>query len=202
MYDNLAIRLGCANASDTLACLRSIKASDVQAVNFNIPFPGGASPPLYLYQPTLDNDLIPDLTYKLYAEGKFIKIPTIHGDDTNGGASFAPPNTSTLAESNQFMHDNFPFLTLSDLAKIDQLYPETNDRFPNTGPYYRQASNIYGDLRYTCPGLYISKAYTQHGQRSYNYRYNVEDPAQIASGLGVPHTVEVRIIQAERSITY
>ncbi|KAF2101957.1 cholinesterase [Rhizodiscina lignyota] len=197
MYDNLVIRTSCANASDTLRCLRSVKASDLQAVNFNLPFPGGADPPLYMYQPTIDNDLIRDLPYNAYAQGKFIKIPTIFGDDTNGGATFAPPNTSTLAESNQFMKDQFPALTLADLAKIDQLYPLTNDRFPNSGPYYRQLSNVYGDMRYTCPGLYISKAYTKAGYKSYNYRYNVLDPHDVAVGLGVPHTVEINAIWAQ-----
>ena len=196
MYDNLVLRASCGNVSDTLACLRSRKASDIQAVNINQAFPNGTHPPIYMWQPIIDNDLVTDFTYNLFAQGKFIKTPTIFGDDTNGGATFAPRNTSTLAESNQFMKDNFPSLTLVDFNIIDQRYPDTGERFPGAGAFYRQASNIYGDLRYTCPGLFCSKSYARFGQRSYNYRYNVLDPANVASGLGVPHTVEVNAIWA------
>jgi cholinesterase len=191
MYDNLAIRVGCANASDSLECLRGVSAAALQTVNHNFAFPMGSNPPIYMWQPVLDNDLLVDFQYRLYAEGKFIKVPTIAGDDTNGGATFAPRNTSTLAESNQFMRDNFPFLTLADFHELDQRYPDTGERFPGAGAFYRQASNIYGDLRYTCSSLAVSRAYATFGQKSWNYRYNVLDPADEASGLGVPHTVEV-----------
>ena len=46
-----------------------------------------------------------------------------------------------------------------------------------------------------CPGLYISSLYTQNGVKgSYAYRWNVEDPDQIAEGVGVPHTIELSAI--------
>lgn len=75
-YDNLAIRLGCVGTS-TLACLRNKTAVEIQNVNYNIPFPGAAAPPLYMYNPVIDGDLLQDLTYTAYQKGNFIKVPVI-----------------------------------------------------------------------------------------------------------------------------
>ncbi|KAF4466813.1 cholinesterase precursor [Fusarium albosuccineum] len=192
-YENLAIRLSC--TKDVLACMRSKTVKEIQDVNTNIAYPGGPAPPLYMWTPVVDGDLIPDVTYNLFEEGKFIKVPAIMGDDTNGGTSFAPPNTATLAQSDEFLKTQFPFLTLGMLDKINALYPNQNDTCPNTGCYWRQVSDAYGQMRYMCPGIYISNALTQYGvPDSWNYRYNVEDPEQMAQGLGVPHTVEVHAI--------
>lgn len=52
-----------------------------------------------------------------------------------------------------------------------------------------------------CPGLYISSAYSNALQKTWNYRYNVKDPTQVAEGLGVPHTVEVNAIWGPKYVT-
>jgi len=51
-----------------------------------------------------------------------------------------------------------------------------------------------------CPGLYCSSAYTNASIPSWNYHYNVEDPSQVAEGLGVPHTVEVNAIWGPENV--
>jgi carboxylesterase type B len=55
MYDNLAIRAGCASCNDTLACLRALTADELQTVNFNTPFPGAQDPPLYMVSASFSN---------------------------------------------------------------------------------------------------------------------------------------------------
>jgi carboxylesterase type B len=202
-YDELVIRTACSNTTtgDTLSCLRSLTTAELQKVNINTPFPGAPVPPLYQYGPTIDNDLVPDYTYNLFTEGKFIKVPTIFGDDTNGGATFCPSSTANLTQSNNFLRDQFPALTLGEIWELNKLYEQTDLRFVDTGDYYRQCSNVYGDMRYTCPGLYLAKLYTKAGEGSWAYRYNVEDPDQVAAGLGVPHTVEVNAIWGPQYVT-
>lgn len=193
-YDNLVVRTECVS-NDTLACLRGLSAKAIQEQNFNTPLPGSQDPPLYMYGPTIDGDLISDYTYRLFQQGKFIQVPTIFGDDTNGGIIFTPKKTSNISQSDTFLRDQFPALSLADLSFINANYPEGNHSFPNSGPYWRQVSNAYGEIRYMCPGLYCSDAYANvTNLPSWNYRYNVEDPTQVAEGLGVPHTVEVNAI--------
>lgn len=194
-FDNLTLRLGCVDTSNVLPCLRNKTAVEIQNVNYNVPYPGAAAPPIYMYNPVIDGDFIMDLTYTAFAEGAFVKVPVIIGDDTNGGTVFVYSNTSSLQESNLFIKNQFPYVTLEDFGTINELYPNPNDTCPNVGCYWRQASNVYGEQRYMCPGLYISAKFAEYGMpQSYAYRWNVEDPAQIASGLGVPHTVELNAI--------
>ncbi|KAL1629157.1 hypothetical protein SLS56_005600 [Neofusicoccum ribis] len=201
MYDNLVIRTGCASYSDTLACLQSLPVELLQAENFNTPLIGAQSPPLYMYSTTIDYDLVPDYTYKLFAEGNFINVPTIFGDDTNGGTVFTPKNTSTIGDSDTFLKDQFPALSLDQLKRINELYPvEGTPSFPGTGRYWRQVSNAYGDMRYTCPGFYLNSQYAHAGAPTWNYLWNVLDPEQAAQGLGVPHTIEVNAIWGPENV--
>ncbi|KAF5027064.1 hypothetical protein F66182_833 [Fusarium sp. NRRL 66182] len=191
-YKNLADRLGCSGTNEAiLACIRSKSAQEIRAVDANLPLPGGPQPPLYMWTVVLDNSLVPDVTYRLFEQGRFIQVPLITGDDTNGGTGFAPRNANTVQQSNDFLKSQFPFSTTEQLAQLQSLYPNQNDTCPNRGCYWRQISDVYGDMRYMCPGLYISNSLVSNGvARSWNYRYNVEDPAQVAEGLGVPHVVE------------
>ncbi|KAH8668916.1 Alpha/Beta hydrolase protein [Xylariales sp. PMI_506] len=199
-YKIFATRLGCVG-TNSLACLRSKTSVELQAENYNIPFPGASSPPLYMWNPTIDNDIISDYTYNLFANGKFVKVPVIFGDDTNGGTIFAPSNTSTLVQSNTWLQNQFPGLTLEHLGQLDEFYPNPNKTCPNIGCYWRQLSNVYGEMRYMCPGLFISNAFTQYGvPQSWAYRYNVYDPVLVAEGYGVPHTVEANAIWGPENV--
>lgn len=195
LYDSFAIRAGCATA-DSLSCLMSKSTYELQSANVNVqPLPGAQNPQLFAWNPVLDGDFISEITYDAYMKGHFVRVPIIVGDDTNGGTTFAPSTTTTIPQMNTFLHDQFPLLTLTDLETIDKLYPNMNQSCPEQGCRWRQVSTAYGQMRYMCPGLYINQQYATYGSnKSWAYQWNVEDPAQISAGLGVPHTVEVHAI--------
>lgn len=48
-YDYITDATNCSSASDTLSCLRSVSAADIQRVNKNIPFPQSEGAPAYMY---------------------------------------------------------------------------------------------------------------------------------------------------------
>lgn len=193
-YTQFATRLGCVG-KDSLSCLRKKTAVEIQEQNFNIPLPGGANAPKYQWLPSLDNEFVSDYSYRSFQEGKFVKVPTIFGDDQNGGTKFAPKNTSTLAQSNQWVLDQYPTLTLEQLGEIDRLYPNENLTCPNSGCYWRQASDVYGQVRYMCPALKATSQLSKYGVHgSYAYLWNVVDPKEAAEGLGVSHTVELNAL--------
>ncbi|OQN99050.1 hypothetical protein B0A48_14911 [Cryoendolithus antarcticus] len=195
MYNNLTQRTGCASSGDTLACLRGLSASALQAVNFNVPFPGAADPPLYMYGPTLDYDFIKEYTYSAYANGNFVRLPAIYGDDTNEGTIFTPRNTSSYDASSRFIKDQFPDFTKDQLDIVNYLFPVDNTpTFPDSGRFWRQVSDAYGEIRYICPGIYISEIYAKYNIPGWNYHWNVIDPPAAAAGTGVSHTIEVNAI--------
>ncbi|OCT52861.1 putative triacylglycerol lipase [Cladophialophora carrionii] len=194
-YDNLVKLVGCAEEDNTLSCLRSKSATELQTFNRNIPYPGARNPPLYMWNPVVDGDMIRNYTRTSFNNGDFIQVPVIFGDDTNAGTIFTPRGTSSLSQSNTFLHNQFPYLTPEQLERISQLYPNEGPDFPNAGTWWRQVSNAYGDMRYMCPTLWISSTLARYGVKgNWNYRYNVEDPEQMQRGLGVPHTAELSAI--------
>ncbi|KAI0148568.1 vacuolar triacylglycerol lipase [Xylariaceae sp. FL1272] len=203
-YDNFSAKAGC-DVADSLACLRNKTAEELQEVNTNIPYPDttNTSAPLYMWNPVIDNDFIQYLTYTAFAKGSFVTIPLIVGDDTNEGTVFTPQNTSSITESDNFLKSQFPLLTSAQLRNINALYPNPdNASCPSSGCFWRQVSNAYGDMRYTCPGQYVSSKVAEYGHgSSWNYHYDVEDPTQVAEGYGVPHTVELNAILGPSYVT-
>lgn len=92
-----------------------------------------------------------------------------------------------------FLLDNYAQLNTTSLDTINELYPyEANAQFANRSLYFSAAAKAYGEATFICPGLFISAAVeNKTADHIWNYRYNVIDPAIVASGLGVVHTFEV-----------
>ncbi|PGH18492.1 hypothetical protein AJ80_04462 [Polytolypa hystricis UAMH7299] len=193
MYDGLVKRTGCDKESDTLKCLRKLETSTLQKHNIKMPRPGADKPPLFMYSVTIDKDLVQDYTYRLFHQGKFIDVPMIVGSDLNEGTIFAPKATKSLKECDAFLRTQYPALKPEHLEKIHSYFPKTDDKFPNSGPYWRQTSNAYGEMRYTCPAMSMAQSLSESGgfKKSWSYEYAVETPPAIASGTGVGHTAEV-----------
>ena len=199
-YDNLVNATGCnsySNSSDTLTCLRNLPIETLQGANEDtLPFPnsGTDEKPLFTWDNVIDGNFTTDYIYKLYGEGSFIQVPSIYGDDTNEGTVFAPKNTSSYDDLNNFLKSNFPLLTDVQLAKIDDNYPKA-EQYPNTSAYWRTAANAYGEMRYICPGIFVSNAIAKSKPGcNFNYRYDVHDPDLYAQGLGTTHTEEIGAI--------
>lgn len=201
-YDNLTERTGCADSHDTISCLKNLDINTLQHKNIAIPYWNGVLPPLYPYGPTIDGGLVSDYTFKLFAEGKFMDIPVIFGDDTNEGTVFTPHNTSSVERADEFLLDNFPFLNDTELSIINSLYMSQPDDpvYPDAGDYWQGVSNAYGEMRYICPGIYISTAYNNlassrgNNTSNWNYHYAVIDANANSTGYGTEHTIEVNAI--------
>ena len=195
-YNELVTATGCSSSQDTLVCLRNLDVSALQHKNINRPYPGAKGAPLYLYGPTVDEDLVPDHTYSLFHEGKFIKVPVIFGDDTNEGTKFVTKSVDSVDAADTFIQNQFPFMTQAQVSQINSIYltPNQTESFPDAGSYWRPASTAYGEIRYICPGIDLSSIYAAAGVPSWNYHYAVQDPANEASGVGTYHTVEVNAI--------
>jgi carboxylesterase type B len=186
-YDGIIERVGCANDTDTLQCLRNTDVAVVVENNINIPTPGGAGGnPLYMWSPVIDGNFTANYTYNEFAQGHFVKVPSIFGyvhthfhhrlkltmnsDDTNEGTIWAPGSLNSSTAMDNFLKDNFVNLTESDLEQINSFYPESQ-QFPGKGTFWEAGANAYGEMRYTCPGIYISTMISSHGGTpSYNYR--------------------------------
>lgn len=194
LYDNLKAGTCCSD----LPCLRAADVNAIQSAVSNPEVPSGASNSLSLaaFLPVIDGTLIQDRLYRLYEQGLFVRVPLMVGSDTNEGSLFAP-NATSPAEVSQFLKGLYPTLNPGQLDLINQFYPEM-PAVPLHAPYFPSASAVFGDASLTCPGLQMTrdmaKCDSSGGHKVWNYRYNVQDPAILAFGYGVPHTIETEAI--------
>jgi carboxylesterase type B len=114
-------------------------------------------------------------------------------DVTNEGTVFTPKNINNVSDVNNFLQDNFPKLTTSDLTQINNLYPQA-EKFPNAGAFWRTAANAYGDMRYMCPGIWISTIFDKHEAQGWLYHWDIAPQFNIETGLGVTHCDELNSI--------
>jgi len=153
-----------------------------------MPYPGRTQNSLFPFTPTIDGEFLIDFPYRLFEEGRFVKVPSIFGyvtraliifppphnscvnsDDTDEGTIFAA-NASTPADVTSFMLDNFPQLSANDTRIINELYPlQTPNPFLNHAPFFASASAAYGETTFVCPGLIMSAA-IEKKTSSWNYR--------------------------------
>ncbi|KFY87530.1 hypothetical protein V500_06912 [Pseudogymnoascus sp. VKM F-4518 (FW-2643)] len=180
----------CSGSVDELECLRSQNTTTLQAANKARPYPGQLGNPAWYWTPTVDGDFIQDYPYKLFEQGKFVKVPIMFGDDTDEGTSFAP-NAGSQAEVATFMKNNYPHLTDNDTDAINAQYPLMSP-LPGHLAYFPSAAAAYGETTFICAGNFISNSYATYvsPQKVWNYRYNVHSTYYDEAGLGVPHTIE------------
>lgn len=212
-FDLVAGLLGCnATGVDQMACMRGQPMLFLQAINVAAPFPGRHDDPLFFWTPCVDGILIQDLPYSLYEAKDFLPIPIMFGTCTDEGSVFVSPLTATQLEFTDFFQNNFPNLTLTDMALILEHYPRIAPALtiPVTGPWYPTLSKAYGDSTFICPTINLlrhitARSVTVAGHSDYSnkvfaYRYNVQAPENTISGLGVPHVFDAAAIFGPSSL--
>lgn len=185
-YDGLVLRTGCSNSTDTLNCLRNLPVATLTKNDIDMPTPGGpGGDPVFMYSTVIDGNFTTDYSYNLYAQGKFVKVPVMFGyaahdscpsrtnmlsDDTNEGTIFAPTTISSYTGMNTFLRNNFVNLTTPQLSTIDNFYPP-GPAYAGKSAYWTAAAKAYGEMRYTCPGIFLSSQFPQFDMRdSWNYQ--------------------------------
>ncbi|OAA60676.1 Carboxylesterase, type B [Cordyceps fumosorosea ARSEF 2679] len=181
----------------SLNCLRKLGIRALREASLPSPFPEahtGDPLPLWYWLPVIDGHLVQDHMYSQFQTGQFKRVPMLIGDDTNEGTFFAA-NASTETEALAFLRANYPRLKRWQLALVSNLYPKM-DPLPKHAAYFPSTAAAYGDCTFTCAGNAITDAISSFVGRdkSWNYRYNVADPEQVAEGFGVPHVAEIGAI--------
>lgn len=90
VYDELSLKAGCSNATDTLQCLREVPYETIAPLAYN-----GRDQWFH----TIDGSLIPRFAQESLTTGKFAKIPIILGTNTDEGFGFNFVDNGTLSIS-------------------------------------------------------------------------------------------------------
>ncbi|EUC28965.1 hypothetical protein COCCADRAFT_107786 [Bipolaris zeicola 26-R-13] len=178
-YECLLKDKGCANATDGLSCLRALNESAIRSSNC-------------WFNPNIDGELFTDSLVNLFKQGKYAKVPTIMGTCADEGTKNAPQSLNTTSDAAKWLGGQDPSLSNSSISILSDLYLKTTKpAFPGKGLFWPDAANAIGDIGSHCPTRNIQNAIARDNVPTYNYKYNVLDPADQASGLGAWHTVNV-----------
>lgn len=149
MYDNITVTVGCSNATDTLACLRTVPYKSL----FEAFKP-------QVYTPIVDGTFITRFPSESLALGKVADVAILIGANTDEGtASFwGPRGTSNTTEdvSEYIQSLNGGGLSYTEVVELLDLYPDDpsqgcpyntgNNRFEDQGWMYKRSAAISGDL--------------------------------------------------------
>lgn len=200
-FDRFARNVSC-DPSDAhvMSCIRSKDLATLQSADYYQPFPGRQNAADWYFLPVVDGTFSPDLLYSLLERGRFVRVPTLTGHDTDEGNGFAA-NAATNEEFLSFMQDNYPKLTPSQLQRINATYP-LMPPLPLHQAWFPSAAAAYGDSTFKCPSNQIAFSMARYfsPQRVWNYHYNVVDLTDQAFGSGVPHTSETPAIFGPESV--
>ncbi|KAJ7135504.1 carboxyesterase [Mycena crocata] len=184
-FGNVTKQVGCDSASDIVSCLRKASlGSIVSAVN--------NKPSTCKYLPVIDGNYVVDIPTKLFAAGKFSKVPILAGHCAQDASIFVgkPETVITDADVATAVQKRYTDLSTETLAAMLVTYPPASSTTPWTTQWER-AMYAYMESEMGCWDYYIGNV---SGKAAYNYRWDAPDPNLIASRgayIGAAHTSDL-----------
>ncbi|BFZ63811.1 hypothetical protein YB2330_004943 [Saitoella coloradoensis] len=212
-YDALLERVNCSTAIDTLDCLRHVPSTELYDA-FNITDWMESN-----WLPIVDGDYIPAVPSRLMSSGRFVKVPTIVGANTDEGTAFGPGNTeyqlNTSQQLEEYVLSDEVVHALQPLNSSYRLTPKTMEHllslYPdNQGPPYTysnetaiistfghdglQGNAIFGDELMVGPRRWLARDMSSAGvKNTYSYRFDTL-PYTGPTPYGVTHFQEVALV--------
>ncbi|KAJ7177916.1 Alpha/Beta hydrolase protein [Mycena filopes] len=184
-FGNVTKQVGCDGSSDVVACLRKASiGAIVSAVN--------NKPSTCKYEPVIDGGYIPDITSKMFAQGRFTKVPILAGHNAQDGSIFigAPPTIVTDTDIINTILKRYPLVSLATMNAMLVTYPPASATTPWTTQWER-AMYAYMESELGCWDYFIGNV---SGKPAFNYRWDAPDPNLIAARgafVGAAHTAEL-----------
>ncbi|KFY44733.1 hypothetical protein V494_01342 [Pseudogymnoascus sp. VKM F-4513 (FW-928)] len=167
-FDRFLGDTGCSGSSKPMNCLRSANLTTIAAADIVHPYPGAHS-----------EDPLPSWNW----------LPVIDGDFVRG-TGFVN-NAATRDDFSSFLKNNYPALTGDDIDAVIDTYP-LRAPLPTKNAWFPSVAAAYGDSTFSCPGYHLAVSFSRFYSpwKVWKYRFNVQDPPTVASGLGVPHAFD------------
>lgn len=200
-FDSLTAQVGCSKATDALQCLREVPFEKLNAA-----LNGTDGSPTYLFQPTIDNDLIQTRGSKQLDQHAFVRVPIIAGTNSDEGTSFGPTGINTTQQFYSYLTSNDtsdPPLPASAAKAILDVYPDDpsrgipaylgSARIPSKGLQWRRTSAYAGDYMMHANRRRQCEAWAETATPAFCYRFNVRS-ADADYLQGAMHFEEVAFV--------
>jgi carboxylesterase type B len=190
-FRSFSSHAGCANSTDTLACLRLKNSTTLQAANLAENVNGFYGH--WAFSPVTEPEtgFITTLPSTSLTAKRVNGKHALVGNNANEGAIFVPPTIENGSSLQNWLQGAYPSLTPSDFEHIFDIYPASNSSdtnkyatagigFPTalevsqlaTGMQQR-ANNIYAEATFVCPSYWLTNAFTSQNRTAYHYQYSV-----------------------------
>ncbi|KAL3476626.1 Alpha/Beta hydrolase protein [Aspergillus californicus] len=207
-YNRVLDLTGCADSSDSIACLRAVSSANFTSAVENS---NGDFGPIY------DGDFLQTHSSAQLANGQFAKVPLLTGSNTDEGTGFVgsspsvgalpttsyPNATSFLAVVNASIIE--PSLAPAALAAISVLYPNIpaigsphshhgllNSTF---GSHYRRVATFSGDNTIHRGRRLTTQTWTKYETPVYSYLFDQWPIGGLPDTTGTTHFTEMQLIQ-------
>ncbi|KAF8846650.1 alpha/beta-hydrolase [Acephala macrosclerotiorum] len=178
IYSNVTETVGCSNATDTFACLRTVLYETLFAA---------FSP--FVMTPILDGEFLTRLPSELFAKGLVTDVAILVGSNTDEGTAtfFGPRDTlHTDEDVHTLVSGMGNGLNNATVSRIMELYPDDPaqgcpfntgpERFASQGYMYKRGALIVGDEVIHAGRRFITKYDSSLDSRTrkpvYNYRFD------------------------------
>ncbi|KAI5853303.1 Alpha/Beta hydrolase protein [Tricharina praecox] len=196
IYNRVTAATGCADAIDTLDCLRNLPyATLYPALNVGVE-----------WFAAVDGDMIGGWGSAGTNAGRFIKVPLLLGSNTDEGTSFGVSGVNSDADAvAQLISSKRWVLTPVQASKLLTFYPDdpivgspygTGSRtFPALGAQYKRYSSMAGDLTMDAPRRQLAQAAAKYSA-VFSYRFDTPPPNSTEK-VGIGHGAEVPFVFAD-----
>jgi carboxylesterase type B len=196
-YDNVTEAVGCSNATDRLACLRSVPFATLDQV-FSDTWSN-------IFFPQPDGDFIVESTHSQLLSGNFVKVPFLIGANSDEGTAFLPTPMNTDNDLVEYIMGQGPdqetALTLlklyPDIPAVG--IPESVIERPGPdiyGTQYKRACAYNGDYYFIAGRRFTAAQWASHNATAYSYRFNTAPYTGAADFYGVTHGREIPFVFA------
>jgi carboxylesterase type B len=201
-YGRITEQTGCANSSDTVACLRGQPVEVLHAL-FQDNY----------YPVVIDNDLVAGPAYDQINLGNFVQCPLLIGTNTNEGTSFAFDGSAGIGLNSR--EDFLGFIdastgglssdTLNEMAdeyllhitaaeEVEYLSSVEPSYMPYLGSLYGRSTLFAGDMFFISQRRFTTELWNRFGVPVYSYRFDVVPHGSNPVILGAAHFQEMALV--------
>ncbi|ORY76325.1 cholinesterase [Protomyces lactucae-debilis] len=180
IYNRVVNAAGCADASDTLQCLREVPYDAFLHAASSVPSIFDYSSVALSFLPRPDGKVLPDSPDKLLQQGQYAKVPLIIGDQEDEGTLFSlmQQNLTTTEELSDYLQKYF-FIN-ARRETIDALvatYPDDptagspfrTGYFNNFYPQFKRLAALLGDIVFTLTRRVFLENYSKEVPETWSF---------------------------------
>ncbi|KAF4456864.1 hypothetical protein F53441_1075 [Fusarium austroafricanum] len=161
------------------------------------------------WQPSIGGPMMEKAGSQCGNEGTFHHLPIITTYTSDEGKYYTPGNLETNDDFIQFWHRISPGLNITDLALINELYPDPA-AYPDSpwagspnSTQYNRISAAWSDMAYICMSRNTAVTTSRAGVPTWKLRFNTPNyPLVAQSWKGIPHASDAVYIWNDPHVPY